>query len=134
MVVVRRCTPGRFVDQYKYVAQENVRRFRRELENGAEGKRREMLLRLLVEEEDKVGLTYEQLNEIQLQIRRINQIISTQLETITVLKAAGQSVERAEWSLSNAVHLLATHEAYRAKIEAALFGLENALAVAAVPD
>jgi hypothetical protein len=108
------------VDLTKYVAQENARRFRHELENGAEGKRREMMLRLLVEEENKVGLTNEQLDEMQRQIGRINQIISAQLETINVLKAAGYSVERAERSLTNAIHLLAVHEARRAKIEAAL--------------
>jgi flagellar biosynthesis chaperone FliJ len=108
------------MDVANYVAQENVRRFRHELENGAEGTRRDMLLRLLVEEENKVGLTYEQFDEMQRQIERINQIISSQLETITMLRAAGHSVERAERSLTNAIHLLAAHQARRAKIEAAL--------------
>jgi flagellar biosynthesis chaperone FliJ len=113
------------MDQSKFVAQENVTRFRRELENGAEGKRRDMMLRLLVEEENKVGLTSEQLDEVQRQIERIKQIISAQLETFTMLKAAGHSVERAERSLTNAVHLLATHEAHHAKIEAALSALRT---------
>jgi hypothetical protein len=108
------------MDVADYVAQENVRRFRHELENGAEGKRRDMMLRLLVEEENKVGLTNEQLDEMQRHIGHIKQIISTQFETITMLKAAGHSVERAERSLSNAIYLLVTHEAHRAKIEAAL--------------
>lgn len=108
------------MDVAKYVAQENVRRFRYELENDAEGTRRDTLLRLLVEEENKVGLTYEQLDEMQNQIGRIKQIISTHLKTIAMLRAAGHSVERAEHSLANAIHLLAAHEAHSAKIEAAL--------------
>jgi hypothetical protein len=112
------------VDQHKYLARENVRRFSRELENAADDTRRAMLLRLLVEEENRVGRTYEQLDETLRQIGRINQLISTQLETITVLKAAGHSIERAECCLSNAVHLLAAHQAYRAKIEAAICGVE----------
>lgn len=91
----------------RYVAQENIRRFLDELENGAEGARRDLLLRLLVEEENKVGLTYKQFDELQRQIERINKIISTQLETTTILRAAGHSVERAERSLTNAIHLLA---------------------------
>jgi hypothetical protein len=99
------------------VVQENVRRLRRELEDGEEGTRQDMMLRLLVEEENKVGLTYEQLDEVRRQIGHIEQIISTQLDTIAMLKAAGHSVERAERSLANAQRILIAHEAYRAKIE-----------------
>jgi NH3-dependent NAD+ synthetase len=108
------------MDQYQFAAQENVRRLRRELENGWEDARRDMMLRLLVEEENKVGLTYDQLDEVLRQISHIKQIISTQLDTIALLKAAGQSVERAERSLSNVYRLLVEHETYRVKIEAAL--------------
>jgi hypothetical protein len=108
------------MDEAESVAQENVRRFRHELENAADGTRRDITLRMLVEEENKVALTYEQLDEVQRQIGRIRQIISTQLDTITMLKAAGHSVERAEHSLSNALRFLFAHEEFRAKIEAFL--------------
>jgi hypothetical protein len=90
------------------------------LEDGPEDPRRDIILQLLVEEENKVALTYEQLEEVQRQIERIRQIISTQLDTIAMLKAAGHSVERAEHGLSSAFQILIAHEAYRAKIEAAL--------------
>jgi hypothetical protein len=99
-------------------AQENV--WRRELEDRAEGARQDMMLRLLVEEENKVGVTYEQLDEVLRQIGHIKLIISTQLDTIAMLKAAGHSVERGERSLANAFRILIAHEAYRKKIEAAL--------------
>jgi hypothetical protein len=108
------------MDETNYVAQENVRRLRRMLEDGPEDPRRDIVLQLLVEEENKVGLTYEQLNEVLSQIKRIKLIISTQLDTIAMLKAAGHSVERAESSLANAFSILIAHEAYRKKIEAAL--------------
>jgi hypothetical protein len=108
------------MDVAKYVTQEDVGRLSHELENAADDTRRAMLLRLLVEEENKVGLTYEQLAETLRQIGHANQIISTQLEIITMLKAAGHSMERAECSLTNAFSILIAHEAYRSKIEAAL--------------
>jgi hypothetical protein len=57
-------------------AQENVRR----RENGAEGARLDLMLRLLVEEENKVGVTYEQLDEVLRQIGHI-QTIRCRLQT-----------------------------------------------------
>jgi uncharacterized pyridoxal phosphate-containing UPF0001 family protein len=108
------------MDETIYVAQENVRRFRRELQDGWEDPRQDIILQLLVEEENKVGLPDEQLDEVLRQIQRIKQIIITQLDTIAMLKAAGHSVERAEHTLSNAFRFLVAHEAYRLKIEAAL--------------
>jgi phosphoserine phosphatase len=108
------------MDETNYVAQENVRRFRRELEESWEDPRRDIILQLLVEEQNKVGLTYEQLNEVLRQIERIKQIIRTQLDTIAMLKAAGHPVERAEHVVSSAFRFLVAHEAYRLKIEAAL--------------
>jgi hypothetical protein len=106
------------MDEAKYGAQENVRR--RELQHRAECARQDMMLRLLVEEENKVGLTYQQLGEVLRQIGHIKLIISTQLDTIAMLKAAGFSAERAERTLTNAFSILIAHEAYRSKIEAAL--------------
>ena len=108
------------MDETIYVAQENVRRSRREPENGWEDARLAKMLRLLVEEKNKVGLTYEQLDEVLRQIGHIKLIISTQLDTIAMLKAAGHSVERAERSFTNAFTILIAHEAYRSKIDAAL--------------
>jgi hypothetical protein len=106
----------------KFVAYQNVTHFRSELENGAEGGRRAVLLKLLVEEEDKLGLTREQLGEVDQQIARIKGIVAQQTDAVAMLKANGHPMERAERTLSNLVALLATHEAYRQKIEAALVG------------
>lgn len=85
-----------------------------------------MLLKLLVEEENKLGLTREQLGEVDQQIARIKRIIAQQIEAVAMRKANGHPMERAERSLSNLVDLLATHEAYRKKIEAALWSARDA--------
>ena len=105
----------------KFVAYQNVTHFRSELENGAEGPRRSVLLKLLVAEEDKLGLTREQLAEVDRQIARIKGIVAQQIEAVAMLKANGHPMERAERTLSNLITLLATHKAYRQKIEAALW-------------
>jgi signal transduction histidine kinase len=103
-----------------FVARQNVTRFRNELENGAEGARRQTLLKLLIAEEERLGLTRERHDEINQQIVRIKAIISKQRETIDMLKANGHSMERAESSLANLSDLLAVHEEWRERISAAL--------------
>ena len=103
-----------------FVAQQNVTRLRHELENGASGQRRDTMLRLLVQEEDKLGLTQEQLTEMDRQIARMQQLVTAQLELIAALKAYGPSAEQAERALHNIIDVLVVHQARRAKIEAAL--------------
>jgi hypothetical protein len=49
-------------------AQQNVARYRQELENGVNEERRHILFRLLIEEEDKLGRTAEQRDEMDRQI------------------------------------------------------------------
>lgn len=104
----------------KVIAQQNVSRFRQELENGANGERRNILLRRLVEEEDKLGLTEEQLDEMDRQIVRMQNLVNTQLEIIAAMKAHGQSLELAERALHNIVDILVVHQVRRSKIELAL--------------
>lgn len=108
------------MDVQTFVARQNVARFQSQLENGAEGKRRRTLVDLLVEEENKLGLTREQLEETDRQIVRIGEILAKQIEAVEQLKASGQSMERAERAISNLIDLLAAHEAHRARIEAVL--------------
>lgn len=104
----------------KFIAQQNVSRFRQELENGVNGERRDILLRQLVEEEDKLGFTEEQLDEMDRQIARMQKLVNTQLEMIAAMKAHGQSLELAERALHNILDILVVHQARRAKIELAL--------------
>jgi hypothetical protein len=104
----------------KFITQQNVSRLRQELENGANGERRDVLLRQLVEEQDKLGLTEEQLDEMDRQIARMQNLVNTQLEMIATMKAHGQSLEVAERALHNILDILVVHQARRAKIELAL--------------
>lgn len=104
----------------KFIAQQNVLRFRQELEDGANGERRDILLRQLVEEEDKLGFTEEQLDEIDRQIARMQNLVNAQLELIAAMKAHGQPLERAERALRNIREILVVHQARRSKIELAL--------------
>lgn len=109
---------GRAVD--KFIAQQNVSRFRQELEEGAHGERRDFLLRQLIEEEDKLGFTEEQLDEMDRQISRMKNLVSAQLELIAAMKAHGRPLERAERALHNILDILVVHQARRSKIELAL--------------
>ena len=61
----------------KFVAMQNVERFRAELNNETHPERRILLQRLLVEEEDKLGATFERLASVQ---RAIN--AKARLETL----------------------------------------------------
>lgn len=78
------------------------------------------MLRQLVEEEDKLGLTEEQLDEMDRQIVRMQSLVNAQLEMIAAMKARGQSLELAERALHNILDILMVHQARCAKIEMAL--------------
>jgi len=58
------------------------------LQNGAynDGQRHAILLKLLVEAENMLGHSREQLNDVERQIATIKSIINKQLDTITILK------------------------------------------------
>lgn len=101
----------------KFIAQQAIANLRRQLEYGANGNRRDAMLRLLILEEGKLGRSHERLDEMDRQIARMQQLVSTQLEMIAALKAHGQSVERAERALHNIIDVLVVHQARRAKIE-----------------
>lgn len=101
----------------KLIAQQRIANLRQQLETEGDVERRDTILRLLVQEEDKLGLTHEQLDEIDRQIARMQQLVSTQLEMIAALKTRGQSVETAERALHNVIDALVVHQARRAKME-----------------
>jgi hypothetical protein len=60
----------------KFIARENVKHFRRELENGVGEPTRATMLKLLVEEEIHLGLTREQLARLDHHIARLNEIMA----------------------------------------------------------
>jgi hypothetical protein len=64
----------------RFIARENVRHLRRELENGAEPNARAMMLRLLVEEENHLGFTHEQLGKLDRRISRLSEKMARHVE------------------------------------------------------
>ncbi len=80
----------------KFVARENIRHFRHELENGVDQPRRETMLRLLVEEENALGLTREQLGKLDRHISRLSEIMARHFALMDNLRGLGQPTERAE--------------------------------------
>jgi hypothetical protein len=117
--VIRNVTVSVSIDHF--VVRQNIARFRNELENGATGSKRATLLKLLVEQEDLLGRTYERHSEITAYIAKVKGTIQTQLETIALLKADGQSTDQAEKKLCELLDLLIVHEQLLAKIEAVIW-------------
>ena len=64
----------------KFVAMQNVERFRAKLNNETHPERRILLQRLLVEEEDKLGATFELLASVQRAINDCRQQIAERFE------------------------------------------------------
>lgn len=104
----------------RFIAEQNVAHFRQQLENGAGRAKHATLLRLLVEHENLLGLSLEQLHEMDRQIARIKVMLATQVDLVATLKAHGQEMERAEASLARILDLLIVHEERRAQVAAAL--------------
>lgn len=105
---------------HQFIARQNVARFRSELEKGVEEPRRTILVKLLVQEEDLLGLTREQFDEMNCQIERIKQIVALQLETLVMMRANGHPLDVTEKKLSDLVELLVLHQQHRDKIAAVL--------------
>lgn len=104
----------------QFVVRENVKHFRRELENGADEQRRAMLVGLLVEEENHLGLTREQLSRLDRHIERLSEIMARQVELIDNLNSLNAPTERAQIMLATLNDLMAAYIAHRQKISAAL--------------
>lgn len=108
----------------KFIARENVKHFRRELENqnGIDASRRVVLLNLLARELDILGFGRPQLSAIERHIARLRAIVFEQVGELNDLKTEGHpsEVERAQAVVATLNDLMTTYEAHREKIIAAL--------------
>jgi hypothetical protein len=114
-----RCFPGGSTMD-NFIATENVRHLRRELENGAEPAKRDTMLRILVEEENKLGFTRELLGRLDHHISRLSEIMARQVELIDNLTSLGEPLERSQMILATLNDLMAAYIAHRHRINGAL--------------
>jgi hypothetical protein len=78
------------------------------------------MLRLLVEEENHLGLTAQQRNELDHYIPRLTEITARQVELIDNLRSLHQPTKQAEVVLATLNDLMATYITHRQKISAQL--------------
>src|SRR5690348_2334389 len=105
----------------RFIARENVKHYRRELENGVDEPSRVTMLKLLVEEENHLGHTREQLQKLDPHIVRLREIIARHVDLTEKLQP-GQSAftERAKIVFATLNDLMAVYIAYRQTITTAL--------------
>jgi rubrerythrin len=104
----------------RFIARENIKHYRRELENGVAEPTRATMLRLLVEEENHLGHTREQLAKLDHHISRLSEIMARHVELMDNLQSIGQPSERASMVLGTYNDLMAVYIAYRQTITATL--------------
>jgi hypothetical protein len=104
----------------KFVARENIKHFRRELENGVDQPIRATMLKLLVAEENHLGHTREQLAKLDHHIGRLGEIMARHVDLMDKLQSIGQPSERASMVLATLNDLMAVYIAHRQTITAAL--------------
>jgi hypothetical protein len=104
----------------KFIARENIKHYRHELENGVVQPTRSTMLRLLVEEENHLGLTREQLAKLDHHISQLSEIMARHVELMDNLQSIGQTSDRASMVLATYNDLMAAYIAHRQTITAAL--------------
>ena len=104
----------------KFVARENIKHFRRELENGLSEPTRATMLKLLVEEENHLGHTQEQLGKLERHIARLREIMARHIDLMDNLQSNGRSSERASMVLATYNDLMAVYLTHRQTITTAL--------------
>jgi hypothetical protein len=104
----------------RFIARENIKHYRRELENGVGEPTRATMLRLLVEEENHLGHTREQLTKLDRHISLLSEIMARQVDLIDKLQSLGSPLERAPMVLATLNDLMAVYLKHRETITAAL--------------
>jgi rubrerythrin len=104
----------------QFIARENVKHYRRQLENGVSEPTRATMLGLLVEEENHLGHNREQLGKLDRHISRLSEIMARHVELMDNLQSNGHSSERASIVLATYNDLMAVYIAHRQTITGAL--------------
>jgi hypothetical protein len=104
----------------EFIARQNIIRYRRELECGADGARRSTLLQLLVGELGNLGLTHLQLVRLDHHIARLSELLARQVASIDEFRLRGEPVEQQETALASLNDMMVIYLTHRRKIAAAL--------------
>jgi len=100
----------------KFVCEQNIARWRQQLETETNAGRGSAVIRLLVAEETKLGLTLEHLAGVDRYIGRCRALIARQKAIIEELHGNGHDVSQARVLLDTLMQSLTTHERYRSGI------------------
>ncbi len=99
-----------------FVAINNVEHFADQLTSEVDGAKRATLMRLLVEEEDKLGAGLEQLGIAELRIAKGRQLIARQMALVAKIAGDGHDGREANDLLAMLKEVQALFEAYRRSI------------------
>lgn len=105
-----------FAHTERFVRDENIRRYENEIRTEVDATRRSILLRLLVEEENKLGWNREQLVLAEQRIASLDKCVERQLALIDRMTEDGQDTTAAKDLLITLRQLLALHRWYHDKI------------------
>jgi rubrerythrin len=104
----------------QFVVRENVKHYRRELEKGVDEPTRATMLRLLVEEENHLGHTREQLTKLDRHISLLSEIMARQVDLIDKLQSIGSPLDRPHMVLATFNDLMSVYLKHRETISASL--------------
>lgn len=105
-----------------FVGINNVERFADQLSSAADPGKRATLMRLLVEEEDKLGVGLQQLGACELWIAKGRRLIARQQALIARVEAGGRDPHEEKALLHSLMELQALFEGYRRRV---MSGLNN---------
>ena len=100
----------------RFISQQNIKHFRDELERGVDAGRRPMLLKLLTEEYERLGLTNSLKDRIDQHIAKLHTLIALQAKLVDDLKALREPLDRAELVLASLRDLQACYMGIRERI------------------
>jgi hypothetical protein len=103
-----------FVD--RFVARENINRFRGRLRSETDAALRAQLQKLLVEEEDKLAADLELLADLAREIGKCQQWIARQQVLVENLERGGSDTTTARALLNGVTETLIIHQAYRQRV------------------
>lgn len=108
------------MDQFEWVALQNVTRFTDQLQSEPDPFRRQRLQKLLIEEEDRLAVNYEQLAKFEQEIARSEERIRFQRTRVAVMEDAQRDTTVARSILENLIQIQAIYKQHRQRIAAAI--------------